>query len=58
MSDDISLVRVWINFISLLSSVLRNCFYSLFELIRIWWGVVKEVIVKSMYVCYCVSFKL
>ncbi len=61
MSDHISFVCVWINFMPLLSSVLRNCNYSPFELTGLGgWGV--GGVGKGgceEYVCqYCVSFKL
>jgi len=36
MSNHISLVCAWINFMPSLSSVLSNSFYSLFELTGLW----------------------
>ena len=56
MSNHISFVCVWINFMPLLSSVLRNYIYSLFELTGL--GDVGKGGCEE-YVCqYCVSFKL
>jgi hypothetical protein len=49
MSNHISFVCVWINFMPLLSSVLRNCIYSPFELTGLGgWGVLGMGDVKSM----------